>query len=348
MKEDLTDQEEALPVGKLPQALLAKLLAGAPITDKRVLVGPGVGLDCAVVDAGDKLLLVKSDPITFTASDIGWHLVQINANDLAVCGGVPRWLMLTLLLPEGTASYKMADAIAAQVYGACRQLGISVIGGHTEITYGLDRPILVGTLIGEVSREGLVTTAGARPGDRLLLTKSVPIEATAILARDFAHELTSVLSARELADAQTYHRIPGLSVVLDARIATEAGRVTAMHDPTEGGLLAALWELATACQKTLVVELANVAVTPLSERICTHFGLNPLRAISSGSLLLTVEKGDASAVCGALTASGIACADIGWVEAGNPVVLQRQNGRRSRLDIPSRDELAKLYDSESS
>ena len=297
-----------LPVGKLPADLLRPLLAQAPIDDPRVLLGPQIGLDCAVLDFGDRLLILKSDPITFATAEIGWYLVQVNANDIATTGATPRWLLVTTLLPEGQTTPALAQDIAAGVYAACRDLGISVIGGHTEITHGLDRPILAGTLIGEVARERLITPRGLRPGDRLLLTKGVPIEATALLAREFPGRLAAHLSPAELAQAQAYLTDPGLSVLRDAQIATAAGTVTAMHDPTEGGLLGALWELAEAGDKTLLVDPTAVPVPPLSARICAAFDLDPLATIASGALLLAASPAAVPAIRAALQEAGIRCA----------------------------------------
>jgi hydrogenase expression/formation protein HypE len=235
-----------LPLGKLPPELLARLLAKAPVNDPRVLLGPGIGLDCAVIDLGTQVLVFKSDPITFATDDIGWYAVQINANDVATTGADPRWMLATLLLPEKQTTPALAEKIFDQLVRAANDLQISVVGGHTEVTYGLNRPILVGTLIGEVQRENLVTPAAVQPGDRLLLTKGVPIEGTALLAREFPGRLRPALSEAEIETAAAYLYQPGISVVRDARIATRAGRVTAMHDPTEGGLASALWELAEA------------------------------------------------------------------------------------------------------
>ncbi|MCC6191002.1 MAG: AIR synthase family protein [Anaerolineales bacterium] len=335
---------EALPVGKLPLELLARLLARAPVTDPRVRLGPGVGLDCAVLDLGERLLVLKSDPITFATGEIGWYLVQVNANDLATTGATPRWLLLTMLLPDGQTRPADVEAWAEQVFAACREQGISVIGGHTEVTYGLARPVLVGTLIGEVERGRLVTPAGAQPGDRLLLTKGVPIEGTALLAREFASRLAAVLSPAEVAQAQAYLIEPGLSVVADARIASAAGRVTAMHDPTEGGLAGALWELAEACGHSLCVALERVPVPPLAARVCGALGLNPLATIASGALLLTAPPAEDAAIERALLASGIPCATIGWVEAGPAAVWQAEAGRRgAAYPRPARDEVARLY-----
>ncbi len=149
-------------------------------------------------------------------------------------------------------------------------------GGHTEITAGLERPILVGTLIGEVERERLITPRGASPGDRILLTKGVPIEATAILAREFPERLNGVLNPDELQQARDFLHDPGISVLREARLAVQAGRVTAMHDPTEGGVACALWELAEASDRSLVVDPATIPVPALAARVCQAFGLDPL------------------------------------------------------------------------
>jgi hydrogenase maturation factor len=330
-----------LPVGKLPPDLLARLLRQAPVTDPRVRLRPGVGLDCAVLDLGGRLLVLKADPITFAADEIGWYLVQVNANDLATTGAVPRWLLLTMLLPAGRTGPAEVELWAGQVYAACAALGISVIGGHTEVTYGLDRPILAGTLIGEVERERLVTPAGARPGDRLLLTKGVPIEGTALLAREFPERLSPALSEAELAEAQAFLTRPGLSVLRDAAAALAAGRVTAMHDPTEGGLAGALWELAEACGHTLVFDPASVPVSPLSARVCAALGLDPLATIASGALLLAAPPTDAAAIRQSLKAEGIPCAEIGRVAAGTPEVRLAADG--GVYPRPVRDEIARLF-----
>ena len=334
---------EPLPVGKLPAELLRTILAQAPQEDPRIMLGPRVGVDCAVLDFGERLLVLKSDPITFATADIGWYLVQVNGNDIATTGATPRWLLVTALLPEGSTTPNLVEEIAGQVFAACAASGISVIGGHTEITHGLDRPILAGTLIGEVARERLVTPDGMRPGDRVLLTKGVPIEATAILANEFPGRLREVLNQEELAEAANYLHDPGISVLRDAQIALGAGQVTAMHDPTEGGLLAALWELAEAGQKTLAIDLQAVPISPLSARICAAFDLNPFATIASGALLLTTPAKDAPAIIAALAEAGIPSAAVGRVEMGPPAVLAVGTG--DVLPRPDQDEIGRVYES---
>jgi hydrogenase expression/formation protein HypE len=334
----------SLPVGKLPPELLSEILSHAPITDGRVLLGPGIGLDCAVVEHGEQLLVYKSDPITFTADQIGWYAVQINANDIATTGAEPRWFLATLLLPPDATTPDTVREVFSQIYRACDELGISLIGGHTEVTHGLDRPILIGTLVGEVVKERLVTLRGLRPGDRLLLTKGVPIEATAILARDISERLVGVLTQQEIEIARHYLYDPGISVVRDAKVALSSGRVTGMHDPTEGGLYAAVLEIAIASQKSLVIDPAAVLVPDLSRRMCMALGIDPLGAIASGALLLAAPPADAAKITDALQSEGILCADIGWVEEGSSEAWQIIDNVRSPLPRPERDEIARLLE----
>lgn len=337
-----------LPLGKLPVDLLASLLARAPIKDPRVLYGPGIGLDCAVIDLGERILVFKSDPITFASDDIGWYAVQVNANDVATTGATPRWMLATLLLPEASTSPELVEKIFEQVYRAAQALGISVVGGHTEITYDLRRPILIGTLIGEVGRDQLVTPDRVQPGDRLLLTKGVPIEGTALLAREFGDQLVRagmagepILDAAGLETARNFLFNPGISVVRDAQIATRVGRVHAMHDPTEGGLAGALWELADASRRRLVIDPRAVPVSPLAQRICSAFNADPLATIASGALLLAVQAEDTAVIQAALQADGITCAEIGGVEDG-PSGVWQTNGQV--LPRPARDEIARIFE----
>ncbi len=333
-----------IPTGKLPPEHLTKILARAPVFDPRVLFGPGIGLDCAVVDLGGTCLVFKSDPITFATDEIGWYVVQVNANDIATTGATPRWFLLTALLPERETTVELVDEITEQIHDACHSLEISLIGGHTEITHGIDRPILVGTMIGEVARADLISPLGAFPGDRILLTKGVPIEGTAILARERPERLKGVLSTAEIKQAAHFLFNPGISVVRDAQIATQAGAVTAMHDPTEGGLSSALWELAQACGHSLVIDPRAVPIPAISEKVCQEFRINPLDTIASGALLLTVPPNEVKIICHALKSEGIDCAEIGFVEAGPPRALQTTNDHPVRLPRPKRDEIARLFE----
>jgi hydrogenase expression/formation protein HypE len=335
--------EQILPLGKLPASLLAKLLETNPIRDPSVILGPGIGMDCAVVDLGEKLLVLKSDPITFTTGEIGQYLVHVNANDIATTGGRPRWLLVTLLLPEGLTTEGSVAAIYGQITEAAESLGITIIGGHTEITYGIDRVLAIGTLIGEVDLANLVTPQGVQPGDRILVTKGIAIEATAIGARDFSERLRPHLTEGEINTAEQYLSDPGISVLPDARVAMSAGKVSAMHDPTEGGLASALWELATACGHSLIIELASIPISDLSRKLCRTLDIDPLASISSGALLLTCPATDAKHIRLSLIDSGISCAEIGEVEDGPPKVRIKQEDGHAELPWPERDEITRLY-----
>lgn len=332
------------PLGKLPPEFLSKILKQAPCDDQRVIVGPGVGLDCAVVEVGETCLVFKSDPITFATDEIGWYAVQVNANDIVTTGATPRWFLVTSLFPEGRTKIEDVERIGYQLFEACRSLGISVIGGHTEITYGIDRPIIAGTMIGEVARNELITPKGASPGDRILLTKGVPIEGTAILAREFPERLAKFCAPDEIQAASDYLYDPGISVIKDASISVQAGKVTAMHDPTESGVAGALWELAEACGCTLVIDSQAIPISPISRKICAAFEINPLETIASGALLLTSPPEDAPLICKALQDEGIHCVEVGTVEAGPPQVWQEISGTRTLLHYPERDEIARVLE----
>lgn len=339
------DRRPTLPVGKLPAKLLARLLAEVPVADPRVLVGPGVGLDCAVLDmGGGRCLVAKSDPITFAADEIGWYAVQVNANDVATTGAEPRFFLATVLLPEGGTDEGLAEAILRQIRSACAEVGAELVGGHTEITHGLGRPVVAGTMLGEVERERLVLPTGARPGDSLILTKRLAVEATAILAREKAVALAGRVDARVLERARGFLRSPGIGVLRDARAALAAARVHAMHDPTEGGLATGLLELAQASGVGLEIE-DTVPCYPETRALCAAFGIDPWGVIASGSLLVSVAPEDAEAVVSSLAAAGVEGRVIGRVEDAAHGVLRREAGRVVPVPRFERDEIAKAFGS---
>lgn len=333
-----------LPVGKLPAEVLNQIITLIPQNDPRVLLGPGIGLDCAVLEFGEKRLVLKTEPITFASQEIGWYAVQIAVNDIATTGALPKWMMITALLPEGKTTPDSANKIFNQVAKACEDLKIVIIGGHTEITYGIERPILVSTLIGEVSAVDLITPKGVLCGDHILVTKGIPIEATALLAREFPQKIKGVLTDSEISEAQNFIYSPGISVLRDAQIATRIGGVHAMHDPTEGGIATALSEMAIACQKQIRVFPENIPMPALSVKICTIFGLDPLGTIASGALLLAVDPEKAKEIISALNQAGIIAADIGTVYSGDAEVLIHSGGDLLPIKKFSRDEITRVYE----
>jgi len=216
----------------LPSELLSRLLAKIHRDDPRVIVGPGVGEDAAFLDFGDTLLVAKTDPVTFATDLIGWYAVQVNANDIACCGAVPKWFLATALFPVGTTPIEV-ELVFDQLVEACDALGVTMIGGHSEMTLDLPRTIISGTMLGEVPKGDEVMTAGARPGDRVILTKGIAIEGTSLLACEMRPQLESAGVAADVIDrAANYLYEPGISVVPEARAAHATGGVTSMHDPT--------------------------------------------------------------------------------------------------------------------
>ena len=330
-------------VGKLPMELLQGLLDRYQGHDERLVVGPRVGEDAAVLDMGDRYLVVKSDPITFATDEIGWYVVHVNANDLATMGATPRWLLLTLLLPEGRTDEGFVESLFAQVSQACQSLSVALCGGHTEITHGLDRPIAVGLMLGEVEKEDLVCTAGVQEGDLIIQTKGIAIEGTAVLAREMSEPLAAKVGAELVARGRRFLQTPGISVVPDARLVRRAGRPHAMHDPTEGGLATGLWELAHASGKRLIVDLAAVYTYPETAAFCQALELDPLGLIASGSLLVAAAPEDAPSMVEALIQAGIGAYVIGRVVAGPSSVQVETPDGLAPLPIFEQDELTRLF-----
>ena len=328
--------------GKLPLNLLDRLLGHVQISDPRVVVGPRVGEDAALIDFGDRYLVAKTDPITFPTDLIGWYMVNVNANDIAAMGATPRWLLATILLPEG-ATKDQATQVFHQVQSASDELGVSLVGGHTEVTVGLDRPIAVGAMLGEVDKHRAVLSSGVRPGDAVILTKGIALEGTSILAREAQDRLEeSGINADLLNAAADLLFDPGISVVKDARIACSAAVVHAMHDPTEGGLSGALYELAAAGVGFEIDETA-ISVLPECARICDSLDIDPVGLIASGSLLVTVDPSDVKAVIDSLRNNEIESRVIGFANSrSGEVTLQTRSGL---VDFPrfERDELARYF-----
>ncbi|HSE92852.1 MAG TPA: AIR synthase family protein, partial [Methylomirabilota bacterium] len=303
-----------LPIGKLSAPVLQALLDRHTVKDPRVVVGPRVGEDAAVIDLGDRYLVATADPITFAADDLGWYALQVNANDVAVRGARPRWFLATLLLPEGRTTDESVGRLFDQLGEACAELDVALVGGHTEVTYGLDRPIVAGAMLGEVAKDRLVTTGGARVGDVVLMTKGVPLEGAAIIAREREADLLARgVPAAVVARARRLLRAPGLSVVPEAELAMELAEVHAMHDPTEGGIATALRELADAAGVGLRIDADRIIVLPEGRALCAAFGLDPLGTIASGALLLTMSPADAATVIHALAREAIDGHYIGQV-----------------------------------
>jgi hydrogenase maturation factor len=250
--------------------------------------------------------------------------------------------LATLLLPEGKTGPEEVDAIFAQISRACRELGVVLCGGHTEITFGLDRPIVVGQMLGEVERAKLIVPERTRPGDDILMTKGIAIEGTALIARE-RRELRERLGEEWVGRSRSLLKAPGISVVREATIANEAAEVHAMHDPTEGGLATGLYELAYAAGVGMVVEMEKISILPETALLCQELKLDPLGLIASGTLLIVAPEGSSSEIVAGLKAEGIPASIIGKIwESGKGVKLIRQ-GKVEDLPFFDRDEVARLF-----
>ena len=333
-----------LPVGKLRADALRSIFDKLAPRDPRVIVGPRVGEDAAVIDLGDRYLIATSDPITFAGDDVAWYAVQVNANDVAVRGARPRWFLATLLLPAGTTTDESVEALFAQLGEACDELQVSLVGGHTEITHGLDRPVVAGTMLGEVAKDKLVTTGGARVGDAVVMTKGVPLEGAAILARERETELRRRgVPVATIRRAKGFLRSPGLSVLPEAEIACELATVHSMHDPTEGGIATAFAELAEAANVGLRIDSERIVRLPEGVELCRAFGLDPLGTIASGALVLTLAPAEAGIVIHALAREGIDCHYIGQVVPGTEGVKLVEGATERPMPVFAQDEITRLF-----
>jgi hydrogenase expression/formation protein HypE len=283
-----------LPPGKIPVDILKEVVfKNLGAERKEVTVGPAAGIDGAVLDLGDKSLVVSMDPITGAVERIGWLAVNVNANDVATFGVEPAFLFSCMMLPEN-AERKLVETISTQMNAAAKDLGIAIVGGHCESTPGLVNPIVVGCTMGLTKKGRYITAGEAKPGDKLILTKSAGIEGTAILATDREKELGKTLSAAVLEKAKTFWN--QISVVKDALTACKTGGVHAMHDPTEGGVAGGIHEMADASNLGVKVFEKAVPVQLETAKICGYFQIDPLQLIGSGALLISAEAKSAAQI----------------------------------------------------
>jgi len=344
MFQDSNRKDMTLSVGKLPTDILARMLKAYTSFDERVKVGPAIGEDAAAVDMGDRYLLLKTDPITFVAEDIGTYTVRINANDIATMGGKPMWLLTSILLPENHTTSEVVEEVFRQLSSACKEIGVFLCGGHTEITPGIDRVIVVGAMIGEVRKDCLITTGGARTGDDILLTKAIAVEGISVIARRKEKELEAAFGSGFVQQCRGFIERPGISILKEAEIAVRYGEVHSMHDPTEGGLATGLYEVARAADAGLIVEEECIPVYPECQTLCMYYGLDPLGLIASGSLLIAVNPRDTEKILEALNNNGVHATKIGIIMPKEHGLKIKRRNEIAELPAFDRDEITKLFD----
>jgi hydrogenase maturation factor len=328
-----------LPIGKVPLNILRSIIlrrTGAP--SPLLKVKPKIGLDVAVIALREGYLIISSDPITGVAEEIGWYAVNVAANDVATAGAKPLFLQSVILLPEGSEASTL-KRIATDLHRAAKKLGIAITGGHTETVRGLKRPIVIATCISLA--ESYVTAADAKVGDAILLTKAAALEGTSILAR---HDKT-LQSLPNNIRREAVNLAKKISVVEEAVEAYSTGYVHAMHDPTEGGVIGGLCEMAEASKLGFIVYKSKIPILDVTKKICQLKGIDPLRLISSGALLLAVDPKGVEEVKRRLAAKGIPVAEIGRFTPSKRILIDEQ-GKKHTLPKAVIDELWKLEEDE--
>jgi hydrogenase maturation factor len=297
--------------GKVPPEILQKIVfAHLGKNDPDVLLGPSLGEDASVITIGDKVIIAATDPITGSVADVGWLSVHVNANDIATFGIQPRWFLASIMLPEGTSPEDL-DHIMKQIDEAAKILGIAVAGGHSEVTEGINRPIIAGFMIGITNPGEFVTSSGAQPGDSIIVTKSMALEGTAILGTEGEEFLTPKVGPDIIANAKALRT--KFSVVAEGLAAFETGHVTAMHDPTEGGLAGGLHEICDASNVGFEIYEDAIPVDYTTKSICDALEINPIELISSGCMIICCNEGDATEVVNTVQSRGVSASVIGKI-----------------------------------
>lgn len=338
-----TSPSPALSPGKLPGDLLARLISQYRTpADESVIVNASYGFDAAAISVGGEPLIVKSDPITFATEGAATFLVSVNANDIACMGGIPRWLTIVALLPEHSTTPALVESLFADLQSACTVEGVSLIGGHTEITLGVDRPLLIGTMLGTIGPSGLLTPGQASAGDDLYMTKWCGLEGTALLASERAEELAVALGADAVTSASALLQNPGISISVDARIALATGTVTALHDPTEGGVATAIHELAEASGLGAIIDRNAIPIRWETQRICDYFTIDPLGLLSSGALLIAAAPDAGASLEAAFASTHVPIHRIGALTHASEGLSLTADGDKFPLPRYDSDELTRV------
>ena len=325
-----------LEIGKLAGDNLKKV-----ILDKiehfrsDVIVPAGVGEDSAVVDLGDYLLVVSSDPITGAEKNAGFIAVNVSCNDIAAAGAEPFGIQVVLLLPPSLGE-EHAELLMDEIVETAKSMGIEVLGGHTEITDLIQKPMITVTALGKAKKEELTSSSAAEIGDDLYISKGIGIEGSYILANDYQDYLIDKGVSQESIDKASGY-LDLLSVIPESRIARENG-VKAMHDVTEGGVYGAIEEMAAASGLGYVIEADNFKIKAEVKDICNKLNIDPAGLISSGTMLMAVAPDiDLESV---FSENNIELIKVGrLIENGSYI---EKNGEKEEFSSPDEDELWKF------
>lgn len=329
--------KQKMKIGKLNNDQLKRIIMDS-ISYKRpeVLLRASVGEDCAGIEFGDDICLLSTDPITGAANEVGKLAVHISCNDIASNGAKPMALLLTILAPESTTEEEL-KWIMQDASEEAAKLEVEIVGGHTEITNAVNRIVVSSTAIGKQHKSQMFSNGSVSLGDKIIMTKWAGLEGTGIIAFEKENELKSFLSDDEIKASQ--QMLDHLSVVREGYIAGKFG-VTSMHDVTEGGLLGGIWEICEGVSLGAVVNYEAIAIHELTHKICDHYQINPLRLISSGTMIMTVPPQHAEDLVDELQAEGISASVIGEITSKDVYLDKR--GRLSYVTPPDSDELYKV------
>ena len=309
--------------------------------DDDVLLGAVFGEDVALTRLGDETLASHVDPIVGAVEDIGWLAVHVACNDIATCGAQVRWILPLVLVPS-ISDEDLLEKIMRDVARAADELNVAIIGGHTGYSANLSRPLVAVTALGVLTDRQPILTRGAQVGDHILITKGIALEGTAILANDF-HKTARELGLSQM-DIDEARRLMGaVSVIPEAEILAQHG-ATSMHDVTRGGLLETLLETSSLSDVGIQVHFDRIPIPAVVNRFGEAFVFDPLKMISSGTLVATIPPEDFEGAMVKLEAQGILCADIGEVIPGQGVKVVMQDQVLQYQEIhPEDDELARLW-----
>jgi hydrogenase expression/formation protein HypE len=335
LREAIGVNNHPLPAGKLPADLISHLLSNFGPLPPEVLVGPAVGEDACAIDLPAGALVVTTDPITLTGRDIGRYAVTVNANDVAVCGVRPRWFLAVVLLPLGTTGAEV-EALFATMRAGLADVGVTLVGGHTEVTPAVNQAVVVGQMLGLAEDRRVVTSGGARSGDVVFQVGAAPVEGAAVLVAE-AGALLGGVEPGLLQAARAALVTPGISVVDAALLAARLGP-TAMHDPTEGGIAAGLNELAFASRIRLRVDRDRLLWWEPAMAVCQAVGADPWATLASGTLLVAFPPTAAGAAAEAFAAAGYQAGVIAVAEDGDSVI----DSHWAKIPWPERDELNRI------
>ena len=328
-----------LKIGKLDNSLLKKIvLDKIKYRRDEVMVRPGIGEDCAVLDYGEYECVLSTDPITAAIEKIGSLAVHISCNDIASNGIEPVGLLLTVLLPEGTTENDIEE-LMAQAARAAGDLKVEIIGGHTEITQAVSQPVIVSTAVGRGFKGASQSAEQMKPGDHIYITKTAGLEGTGIMATDKREELSKLLTKEELEEAVSM--LEEVSVVKEGVLAGKVG-TSGMHDITEGGVLGAVWELCNIADVGAEVFYEDIPISPLTTKICKAFDLNPLRLISSGSMMIIVNENNVEKMEKYMADANIKLTEIGTIKPKKDGLIMIKNGEPTEIQPPGSDEIYKL------